>query len=493
MSSAALIYFDDSFLKENVFNNEKVAEKIAAVLLKDQLCEKVIYSVSESFEDTAPEGVLIYKRTGNDITDWKNIQKEFVFDNYIKIYSDSPFIDYSIVKEMSDIHIKYAAEYTYSENLPEGLAPVIISADLIKTLPDEAHEKLEPLEVMVKKNINQFDVELYYKGPDIRDKRISFRMKSKRDFRIMENIYNLENKIPVYESIRELIDNNPEVLYIAPSYYEIEITSDSDTDTICSVKDKKNTNAEMPQDVFSNIIDEAEEFEMSYTLSLGGHGDPLNHPQFYSIMDKALGSTLLERIIIETFGTRADDNFINYIESKNDDRIHIIFKLNGYNSDTFNRVQSGGDFDQIYSNLLKLKNHFGEYSDKLYLEILKINETEDFLDQYYDHFEKEKINIILQKQNVYLGESEDRRYYDLSPVDRIPCWHLQRDIFILSNGKIPFCKQDFNALNCSAEIGEKTIKKIWQERKEYFLDDYKGNRCKNPDCSVCDEWYTFNF
>jgi hypothetical protein len=55
------------------------------------------------------------------------------------------------------------------------------------------------------------------------------------------------------------------------------------------------------------------------------------------------------------------------------------------------------------------------------------------------------VPIILQKQNVYLGRVEDRRYSDLSPVERIPCWHLQRDLFILSDGTVGFCKQDVDA------------------------------------------------
>ncbi len=33
---------------------------------------------------------------------------------------------------------------------------------------------------------------------------------------------------------------------------------------------------------------------------------------------------------------------------------------------------------------------------------------------------------------------------------------------------------------------------IWKQQQEHFVNDYKGNRAKKPDCALCDEWYTYN-
>lgn len=493
MSTSAVIYFDDCINNDIIFNDKSVPSHIADELISKQIVDKIIFSTSENCLFSTKDDFNIHRRKESDIPDWKSILKNFPSDNYIKIYADTPFTDFSIISEMLEIHTKYAAEFTYSENLPEGLSPIIISSELIKTLPEQDGEKLDPLETLVKKNINQFDVELYYKGPDIRDKRISFRLKDPREEIIMNNIFSLQNKIPSYEEIHDIINQNPQVLYIAPSYYEIEITHDSKTDTICSIKNKKTILPEMDISTFENIISGADESGLPYTISLAGCGDPFCHSQFYKILNIALSSNILEQLIIETFAVQADENFISYLQDKNDSRIHVIAKVNGYDKETYSKIHTVDTFEKVYANIEKLNKYFGENSDQFYLEILKINETEEFLDKYYDHFENLKINIILQKQNIFLGKSEDRRYYDLSPVDRIPCWHLQRDFFILPNGSVAFCKQDINAEVSSGNINEKSVKRIFESKKDTFLKDYRKEFCKSPDCSSCDEWYTFNF
>ena len=75
---------------------------------------------------------------------------------------------------------------------------------------------------------------------------------------------------------------------------------------------------------------------------------------------------------------------------------------------------------------------------------MKINETEPFLDRFYDFWEKYKIPIILQKQNTYLGKIQDRNYSDLTPLERTPCWHLQRDLVVLVDGSVPLCREDIS-------------------------------------------------
>ncbi len=85
------------------------------------------------------------------------------------VYADSPFLDPEIIKDMLDVHLRYLAEFTYSENLPRGYSCEIIAHALVKSVP-ESDSTMLPLSEVVRSNINQFDVELYYRDPDIREK-----------------------------------------------------------------------------------------------------------------------------------------------------------------------------------------------------------------------------------------------------------------------------------------------------------------------------------
>ncbi|HPJ16433.1 MAG TPA: SPASM domain-containing protein, partial [Spirochaetota bacterium] len=196
----------------------------------------------------------------------------------------------------------------------------------------------------------------------------------------------------------------------------------------------------------------------------------------------------LSMLIIETDAVFSDEAFFDYLSSKNDKRIKIIAEINGFDADTYARIHSSSNFDLAYKNIIRLKEILGKES--VYVQIQKIKETETFLDKYYDFWEKEDFQIILMKQNTYLGLLENRKYYDLSPIERTPCWHLQRDLFILADGRVPFCRQEIDPKSADS-VSENSLREIWNKRKKYFIDNYKKNYPSSPDCFICDEWYSF--
>lgn len=495
MNNCIILFVDDN-LSDNdlLFLDKYEPKRLFESLSNISNISQIYFSVPQDYSGELSNLENTFVRKENqDVQAWKEIFKSTNSDNLIKVYADSSFINEKIISEMLTVHIENLAEITYSENLPAGITCEIYSKELIDSIPD-SDQKMLSLDKVVKSNINQFDVELFYKNPDIRDKRLTFRASDKRSNKVMQNIYAIENQFPAYEQLKTIIDSNPEILYVGPSYLEIELTGKSELETIYSYK-KLLTESRSDIDVlaYSKILKDMHEFELPYSICLGGSGDPLMHEKFYEILDLTLAEKVIKNIVIETDGFPIDENFIQYVEQKNDSRIKIIIEMNGYNQETYQEIHNKDCFEKVEKNILKLKEVFNDNdNENIYLQIMKINETEKFLDKYYDYWEPKKIPIILQKQNTYLGLLEDKRYYDLSPLERTPCWHLQRDLFIFSNGNVSFCKQDINGKFMSESTSSHSIKKIWQSRKDLFLSNYNGKLSKEPDCLLCDEWYTFN-
>lgn len=477
------LYIKDIFIPELLFKKLKELKVINKIFFS------IPATLSKSF--SAFENVLI--REGSDGVDfWKEIFSKTTSGNIVKIYADSPFIDVSIIEEMISIHNEYLAEFTYSDNLPEGLGCEIYSNDLIKLLPD-TNEKTLQLGKIIKSNINQFDVELYYKEPDLRDKRIFFRSSTKRDKKIMENIFSISNTIPEYTEIKNIIEKNPLVVYTGPSYLEIELTGSCELDCIfCYRKTLIKEHGKISVDLFKKIITEMQDFNLPYTICFGGSGEPLDHPDFYTIADIALKNPFVERIIVETNGIKADSNYLSFLEVNNSGKIITIINFNGLEKESYSIIHGKNFYEIVLKNILAL-NASEKISPNLYTQIMKINETKPIIDKYYDLLEKNKVKIILQKQNIYSGRIEDRRYSDLSPIDRVPCWHLQRDMYINSDGTVCFCKQDIDGTSSKGNLNSNSILEIWLKGKEAFMLDYSGKFPEKPDCSKCDEWYTFNY
>jgi spiro-SPASM protein len=440
---------------------------------------------------TGKEGVFV-RSDRDDISFWKRFFAESGCDHAVKVWADSPFLDIELLNEMIALHKDYLAEFTYSENLPAGYSCEIMSKELLQSVP-ESKEALMPLGDAVRKNINQFDVELFYKDPDIRDMRLSFRCGEARERRIMENIAKVAGGRPAYGKVREIIRTNPETLFVGPAYLEVELTGRCDLDCIfCYRTSLPAEHGDMDSALYKKMLAGMREFELPYSLCLGGSGEPLMHKGVYDILDETLREDLVRNLVIETNALYADENFRSYVSEKGDGRIRVIANVNGFNADTYGRLHGSDRFSTVHRNLLGLREALPG-KDSLYVQVMKINETEAFLDEYYDFWEKTGIPIILQKQDTVLGRIEDRRYSDLSPLDRTPCWHLQRDLYILSDGRAAFCKQDVEGTCSRGDLNTQGIKEIWNNSLPCFLADYRGQYPGKPDCASCDEWYTFNF
>lgn len=493
MKTAAVLYCEDGFNDDQLdFGGGSALSFLEAAVSRVEGINDIRISLPASYKGALSARSDAIVRSDDDIASWKKCAAETGADHLVKIFADSPFIDSSVIAEMLKTHLSYSAEFTYSENLPSGLSCEITSCELIRSLPDTQEKRL-PLSQVVRSNINQFDVELYYKAPDLRDKRISFRTSNARDRKIMEALLKADGGVPSYEKLKSLIEQHCEALYVGPSYLEIELTGRADLTSVYSYCGAiREPRGDMDPALFSKLIADMRDFNLPYSVCLGGAGDPLLHPSFMECLDAVLAEKLVQTVFVETDGLAMDDSFVLYLRGKNDPRVKIIVDMSGFDDQTYAKLHGSDAFQKILRNIISVRDLFGEKSDRLFVQIMKVRETENLIDQYYDFWEAQKVQIILQKHNSYLGAIEDRRYYDLTPLDRVPCWHLQRDLFVLADGRVGFCKQDING-DCSAwSASAAALSEIWENRRQLFISDYKGRRSTRPDCVKCDEWYTFN-
>jgi spiro-SPASM protein len=493
LKAAAVLHVSEHLNNGDLrFRGLYLPDELAARLGTIPEISSVILAVPAGFDSGGPGSIpvrVIGQET--EVEFWKAFFAETDFDHAVQVYADSPFLDPAIIKEMLDIHLKYLPEYTYSENVPPGYGSQIISRELISSIPENEKKPL-PLAQVIKSNIHHFDVEIYYSHPDVRDKRISFRCGDPRDRIIMENIFDGLGRVPLYAEIKDVIAVSPEVLHIAPSYVEVELTGRCDLDCIfCYRKYLKKTHGDMELPVYLRILQDMRAFNLPYGVCLGGSGEPLMHGNFYEIMDMTLAEKNVKTLVVETNGLLADANFADYCGKDGAGKIRVIVNVNGMDGETYGALHGADHFRKVLSNVESLKRAMGE-RDSLYVQVMKINETEKFLDAYYDFWEKTGVPVILQKQNTYLGRITDRRYSDLSPVERIPCWHLQRGLSILHDGTVAFCKQDVDGEQGRGTIASASLADIWRSARECFADDYRGRLAQKPDCKNCDEWYTFN-
>ena len=492
MKIDALLYIESGSTDDSLtFENRFLPDELSARIRGSAKISSIYFTVDSSFNATINDSAGIFRHDSrDDIGFWKDIFDKTGSDHIVKIYCDSPFLDMSVIEEMIDVHVEYCAEYTYSENLPSGMSCEIISKSLMTSIPAGDGNTL-PLGQIIRSNINQFDVELFYKEPDMRHTRIGFRSSQPRDRAIMRNILDREGRIPRYSELMPIITATPEILHTGPSYVEIELTGECDLDCLfCFRKTLPSDHGEMAPEMFEKLLNEMKNFNLPYSVCFGGSGEPMMHSSFYSILDRALKDPMIETVVLETNGLSADGGFRAFLAGTVSDKLRVIFNINGIDENSYKTIHAGNHYERVVDNIIELNRMLAPGS--IYVQIMKINETEQFLDRYYDIWEQNTITVILQKQNIFLGRIADRRYSDLSPLDRTPCWHLQRSMLVLSDGTVGFCKQDVSGDYARGSLKDSGLIDIWNKTRKSFIDDYRGTLSKKPDCSICDEWYTFN-
>lgn len=492
----ALLYIESSINDEDlIFNNDFLPDTLAKKLTSANDINACFISVPKDYSGVLSNRPQCIRRDEtDDLVFWKKLFKESGADHIVKIFCDSPFLDTAIIHDMLSAHVDYVAEFTYSENLPQGFTCEILSRKLVESVPETENTALSLVQT-IRSNINQFDVELFYRQPDIRDKRLAFRSSVPRDRKVMENLLAADktaDSIPAYRDIEGLLNKHPEVMYAGPSYLEIELNSSCDENCIFCGRACVNRNGSMNISLFEKIMDDMKYFNLPYTVCFGGLGEPLMHENAAKFIKKAIDNPQVERLIIETNGIYIDETYIS-LAAANPQKLVTIININGFDRDTYKTIHGADKFEQAAETITSLREALNGHTSNLFVQIMKIKETEPFLDSYYDLWESKKVPIILQKQNTYLGKIKDRRYSDLSPLERTPCWHLERDMFILPDGTVGFCKQDIDGKNSHGNIKNMSLHEIYNAR----INDYINNRNKkypaSPDCASCDEWYTFNF
>ena len=487
-----LLYIESSVSdNELTFNNTFLPDTLSAKLKTISDIGDCFFSVPKTYSGTlTSKSECLVRNSIDDISFWKELFNKSTANHIIKILCDSPFLDISIIHDMLKTHTEYIAEFTYSENLPQGFTCEIISRKLVESVP-KADSTL-PLTQVIRSNINQFDVELFYRDPDIRDKRLSFRSSFLRDRKVMENMLSVSGGVPAYSDVKKLLEDHPEAMYAGPSYLEIELNSNCDEDCIFCCRKNVKRNGAMDAALFTKIMDDMKVFALPYTICLGGLGEPLMHAEAVNIMKQALENPQVERLIVETNGLYIDEAYIS-LATANTGKLITIVNMNGYSKETYNTLHKADKFEPVLEKIMSLSDALNKDASSLFVQIMKINETEPFLDAYYDFWEEKKVPIILQKQNTYIGKIEDRRYSDLTPLERTPCWHLERDMFILNDGTVCFCKQDIEGKRAHGNISQTNLAEIYTARMKDYIDNRKNKYPSSPDCASCDEWYTFNF
>ena len=449
------------------------------------------------------------------ISEISSVLKKYGAANAIVSYADTPFLNKKLTEELLDMHTKYSAEYSFADGFPYGLVPEVIEAgtaailsELSKdTLKSEGEKPLdrEAIFSVMKGDINSFEIETLISDVDYRLLRFNFESSTKINALSCKNLFDAarRQKIDLEDpyALSDLASKTASVCQTIPAFYNIQISSKyahKCSYSLSSIGMNPCPKEFMPLSDIKKILARIRDFSENAVISLSAFGEPLLHPDFLEAALEVINQNDENHkisLLIETDGLLVTEEISQKISaqasSKNAEVNWIVF-IDSVEKSMYANIHGCGDsdFEKALASVPLLEKSFPHH---VYPQFMRMKTNEAQLEAFY-RFWKEKSSpsqgeLIIQKYNSFCGILPDLKSADLSPVNRLPCWHLRRDMTILSDGTVPLCFQHPETPLGNLLSGD--IGKAWSSIMEMLARHINKNY--TAECEACDESYTFNF
>jgi spiro-SPASM protein len=436
-------------------------------------------------------------------------------------WADCPFLDPALAGKLADRHLRYAAEYSYADGWPYGLAPELLSpgtaAILSKIINDGASSEGDSsvtrsaLFSVIQKDINAFDIETEISSVDLRCHRLNLCADSKRNLLLLRRFTDSESgTVPDTAAVERIIADKPEILRTLPAFYPIQVFGGCpQTCAYCPwpqsaggmVTERRDF---MEAKTFDSLLEKITAFSGDGVIDLSLWGELSLHPQKMDLIRLVLRRPELA-LIIETSGIGWRDEDLNLSAELAQNSaattrknplppLSWIISLDTADPARYEEIRGAG-FAEANDCAKKLLSLFPKDT---YVQAVRTVGAEDDIERFYRSWKEtvpHSTNIIIQKYDDFCGMLPRRQASDLSPVQRQPCWHLMRDMPVLLDGTVPLCRQQVAADKIA--IGNaltEPLESIWELGQRYYAEQSDPISKKYDSlCAGCDEYYTYNF
>ncbi len=410
------------------------------------------------------------------------------------LYGDCPLYDRSLAARMYESHRRYYADYTFADAYPEGLAPEILKGSLARELPrlltggDGAIQR-DSLFALIQRDINAFDIETIISPVDLRLLRVQLACDTRRNYELTRRF--MEAGATEEAALLETVRRRGELLRTLPAFVEVQVT-DGVTQAVSYspypklVPDALERRNEMDPERFRRIVEQLAAFSEDATVSLSLWGEPALHSQLPALLAELHRHAGLSALI-ETSGVGWRQGVLEEIARSSDNRITWIVDLDASTPELYRELRGQG-WEEAHATCERL---LALFPGRVYVQAVRMASNESDLEAFYQKWKERVPNVIIQKYDWFSGFLPQLKVTDLSPIVRLPCWHLKRDLVVLLDGTVPMCREDLAREHPLGNLFEEELSAVWERGQalhvRHVAEDYPAL------CKACDEYYTFNF
>lgn len=405
---------------------------------------------------------------------------------------DQPFVNRELTGRLLDRHERYRADYTFADGFPAGLAPELLRGRALAYLRELADGSGEPVERdalfrLIQKDMNRFDIETELSTTDQRLLRLNLAVDTLANYTLCSSL--ARNEPSAIDDWVRHVEENRALHRTLPAYLSVQVLEQEVHELTYSPYPAVHSRPLAPGAImsvgrFETLLDELLDFAPEAVVSISHWGEVALHPEVDALIS-AVASRPPLRLIVETSGVGWQKESRDLLFSKRD--VTVIVGLDTTDPAAYRQIRGEGFSEAMDFAEQALEDN----PERTYVQAVRSEITEPTLDDFYSFWSERTANVIIQKYDWFCGRLPDRKLGDLAPVNRFPCWHLQRDLTILVDGSVPLCREDLRQSRRLGNVFEDGLEGVWRKGDEAYSEHISG--VYQGICEKCDEYYTYNF
>lgn len=404
----------------------------------------------------------------------------------VQVRAESPLVDPKLIDDLVDRALTFepAPPFVYG-GIPPGLAGVVYRRDFLEELAEKGlfpgllcgyrawEPGLElpeqPFALKVPAAVTKIPVRL------LADNRCSLEL--------ARRLADAESA----EQVAAALSQHPEWLAPElPGEIEIEITSRR------SHPSNLRPSAERPDmslGCFRALVDAYSGHDVGL-VTIAGHGDPLLHPDWKSMVHAAAQAGVYGVSLVTNGGGLTLQVVEDLLQSPLD---VLCVQLDAHSPRTFARMHRWDGFAQVVSQLerfLDLREQRGGFGPRLVVSMVRCSATLSEMEAFYDHWSTAADGAVIEGHSDFAGQTPTDDVLNLCPPDRRPCRRLNRRMTVLSDGRIVTCSEDYLGMQAAGTFPDTPLKEAWEERFAAWRADHRAaDWSRLPLCPHCREWH----
>lgn len=414
-------------------------------------------------------------------------------EQFVCLRIDAPFQSSDWAGRLLDLQRRSWCDYTFADGYPIGFTPEVMRRDLLPvmvSLAESTNQPWEPGSVFetLSKDINAFDIETEAAPEDYSILRVHLTCDSRQNYLVCRKIVERAES----DDYLAVLDRYPEVRRSLPQYYQVQVTTEmAQRPTYSPWNDERwrgddpGTGRHIDSERWKEILGAIAVETPEATIAIGYRGEPSLNPHITEIIE-AVDEYPGLILYIETSGIGWQPEAIKTLSRRSVGA--VIVEVDAIKPDTYRALRGDQRIEEAEQFVHSIRNLI---PGRVYVQATRMRSNEWELQEFYKRWSQvDGVTVIIQKYNSFAGRLEDRRVADLTPLTRMACRHLERDMVVLLDGTVPMCIQDIDTERPRGSILRDAVATVWQRGEDDFKKHIEGTF--DGICEFCDEYYTFN-